>query len=160
MINRKQQHFLLMIPAILLLYLAAISLIANEAEIKISNAWVRAIPPGVGTTAAYMQMTNYSNTDLELSHFESPQFTAVVAHETIFKDGLAHMIDAEKLIIPAKGKLDFAPEGLHLMLITSKVKLIPGKEITITLFFSDNSQYTIHTKVALAPPLNLNNKDS
>lgn len=148
MLNKMQQRYLLLVSVILLLCIAAISLVTTKAEIQVNKAWVRAIPPGVKTTAAYMQIYNYSDTDIELTHFESPQFTAVVAHETIIKDGLAQMIDAEQLIIPAKGNLNFAPEGLHLMLITSKVNLTLGTEIKIVLYFSDKSQYTINTKVA------------
>jgi len=149
--DKVQKFFLLIFYTSILLYLAAVLLVPNTAEIKVDNAWVRAIPPGIKTTAAYMNIYNYSDTDIELTHFESPQFTAVVAHETIIKDGLAQMVDAGPLIIPAKGKLNFVPEGLHLMLITSKIELSLDTEINIVLYFSDNSQFTINTKITTPP---------
>ncbi|MCP3852196.1 MAG: copper chaperone PCu(A)C [Gammaproteobacteria bacterium] len=147
MLNKKQKKYLLITSVMVLSVLAVVLLIPKKTEIQVTNAWVRAIPPGIKTTAAYMKIQNDSDTALELTHFESPQFTAVVAHETIIMEGLAQMIDAGKLIIPAKGDLNFSPEGLHLMLITSKVDLTLGTEIKIILYFSDKSQYTVNTKV-------------
>jgi len=68
MSNKVQKFFLLIFYTSILLYLAAVLLVPNTAEIKVDNAWVRAIPPGIKTTAAYMNIYNYSDTDIELTH--------------------------------------------------------------------------------------------
>ncbi len=113
--------------------------IANP-SIMIKDAWVRAVPPMVKTTAAYAIFVNHSDNDIKIVSISSPQFMMVEAHQTTITNGLAQMHSVDQLIIPAQQQLIFKPEAMHLMMMMSKVVLKKGNKIQINFTFSDATQ--------------------
>jgi periplasmic copper chaperone A len=121
--------------------------IESTSSIEIKDAWVRAVPPVVKTTAGYMTLINHSDKDLEISSISSPQFNMVEAHNTIITNGIAQMVSADNLLVTAKSELIFKPEGLHIMLMMSKIKLIIGTPVQISFTFSDGTQIEVEARI-------------
>jgi copper(I)-binding protein len=54
--------------------------------------------------------------------------------------------------VPAGGKVEFAPGGLHLMLIGPKAPLAEGAAVPITLSFRSGAEIAVEAKVLAKPP--------
>lgn len=109
--------------------------IAATKPVAVHGAWVREAPPGAEVMAAYLVLENPSARPRTLRRVTSPQFSRVEIHRTELHDGMASMVPQDHVTIPARGRLSFAPESYHLMLIGSRRALHAGDQVTLTLHF-------------------------
>jgi len=117
------------------------------ADVEVSDAYVRGLPPGVANTAAYMKLVNNGNEPVELTHASSPVAGSVMLHSTTEHDGMLHMMHVDSVTIAAQGELLLQSGGLHLMLMELRETLRDGDEAEITLHFSDGSVETFMAPV-------------
>lgn len=118
-----------------------------QADVTISDAWVRANAPGQTVGAAYMTLK--STQDSNLFHVESSAAGAVEIHSMSVTDGVMKMRALETLPLPA-GKVEkLAPGGFHLMLFDLKNPLKAGEKATFTLSFKDKAGKITHQDVVL-----------
>ncbi len=115
--------------------------------VQIEDGWVRAVPPQLTLTAAYMQLKNLTDQKLTLVGASTPIFTKVEMHQTIFEDNMARMVPVEKLVIAPQEIVMFKPKGLHFMLIDRQQLLTVGDNVTLTLQFEENKTQTIKLEV-------------
>ena len=120
--------------------LAALSVIlaalpALAAELSITNAWSRATPPGVTVGVAYFTFTNDTGKSDRLLKITTPVASKVQVHRTEILDGMARMREVAVLHVDAGQTLEFAPNGMHLMLVGLKRPLVEGKTFEIELLF-------------------------
>jgi len=120
------------LPA-LLLSLSAIAAHAGDAPV-VSQAWARATPPGVEVGAAYMVIDGGGRPD-RLVGASSQRADMVELHDVTEVDGLARMRGIEALEIPARGRVELAPKGRHLMLMGLSAPLVAGQRFDVTLRF-------------------------
>ena len=120
------------LPA-LLLSLSAIAAHAGDAPV-VSQAWARATPPGVEVGAAYMVIEGGGRPD-RLVGASSQRADMVELHDVTEVDGLARMRGIEALEIPARGRVELAPKGRHLMLMGLSAPLVAGQRFDVTLRF-------------------------
>ncbi|HWK54465.1 MAG TPA: copper chaperone PCu(A)C [Hyphomicrobiales bacterium] len=132
--------------ALLALCLSSLSLAAH-ADIHVEDAYVRALPPGTPTTAAYMRLSNDSDAAVALVGATSPVAGKVTMHSTMNHNGMMHMMPNTKLEIPANGSLVLESGGRHLMLEELAAPLAAGTEIELTLQFDDGSATTLQVPV-------------
>ena len=64
---------------------------ATEAELTITDATVRAVPPGTPTSGAFMTISNSSNADRKLLKADSPVAKTVELHNHINDNGVMRM---------------------------------------------------------------------
>ncbi len=116
-----------------------ISFNAFAGDIMVKDAWVREAPPTSKTTAAYLQLHNHTNSNIQLLKAESPQFNKVEIHNTIIENNVAKMVEIEKLEIPKNQMIELKPKGLHIMLIEAKSGVSPkeGETVDVKLSFSN-----------------------
>lgn len=119
---------------ILALSLPALAADQNSGMLTIIQPWSRATPPGAPTGVAYLEIVNKGPADT-LVRIESAVAREVQMHTSYSEGGMMRMRPVESLEIPAQGRVQFKPGGLHLMLIGLKQPLKEGEHFELTLVF-------------------------
>jgi len=139
------------LSSLLVLSLAAFSgsVLAEAAsdQVAVSEAYVRAVPPGQPNSAAFMEITNGSGVDHALVGGSSPAAEVLELHTHTLEDGMMRMRQVEKIDLPAGQSVKLQPGGLHVMLIGLKQNLVPDEHVPITLKYDDGSEVTLEAPV-------------
>jgi len=116
--------------------LAAMTLILTASTahaLDVRNARSPEPPGGAPVMAGYMVVYNYTDEDARITGAASPDFDRVELHRTISENDTTRMEAVESIEVPAGGRADFVPRGLHLMLFTPQRKFSEGDEFPVTL---------------------------
>ena len=113
--------------------LAALPALAGE--LSVTNAWSRATPPGVTVGVAYFTLENDTGKPDRLLKISSPVAAKLQVHRTEVLDGIARMREVAVLHVDAGQVLEFAPNGMHVMLTGLKQPLVEGKTFEIEMLF-------------------------
>ncbi|MBF4990369.1 copper chaperone PCu(A)C [Methylophilus sp. QUAN] len=106
-----------------------------HAEVKLSDAWVRASNPGQSVGAAYVTLS--SAQDVTLVYAETERAGTVEMHSMTMQNGVMKMRSMEELPVPAGKPVKLAPGGLHLMLFELPTPLKAGEQVKFRLCFKD-----------------------
>lgn len=109
------------------------ALAAGSAPLGMSDAWVRALPPGQPNTAGYLVVTNSADTAVTIVGASSPLAGSVEIHTTREVDGLQRMERLDQVEVAAGQSVAFAPGGMHLMLLRVSRMPAPGEEVQLCL---------------------------
>jgi copper(I)-binding protein/cytochrome oxidase Cu insertion factor (SCO1/SenC/PrrC family) len=115
--------------------------------VAIMNAWVREADAKAKVNAGYMTLVNVDAEDVTLVKVESEAFEDIEVHEMTTVDGFMKMREVTNLVIPAKGQVQLAPGGMHLMLKTPQQHLTTGQNVDLTLTFRSGKEQTVSIKV-------------
>jgi copper(I)-binding protein len=121
--------------------------------ITASGAWARTSPVVAEAGAAYMTLTNTSDTDDELVGASVPATVAARAevHESSMGEGgMMAMNRVDSVALPAGATLELAPGGYHIMLLQLAEPLAAGTEIPITLTFAQSGDVKVIAEVRAA----------
>ena len=121
---------------------------AIYAEIIVTDATVRLLPPGVPNTAAYFSIQNRSDTTQILIGASADFATKAEIHNHIMVDDMMRMEQQSEVVINPGESVQFAPGGLHLMLFGLKQSLLEGQSITFSLQTKDGESIIITANVA------------
>ncbi len=122
------------------LFATAVSSATDIASrIDVANPWARAVPPGVRTSAAYMEVVNNNDTDHRIVGVFSDVAKSVEIHNHVHEDGLMKMRKMEFVALPSGEEVPFQSGGLHVMLIGLRKVLNRGETIELSLEFEDGS---------------------
>lgn len=116
-------------------------------SLVISKAYVRAVPAGMDTTAAYLTIANRSDNDVVVTKISSKTAESVEIHNAVVTNGMMKMSRMDSIIIPAHGETKFTPGGLHIMLIGIKQNLKPETHIPITLTTQNDVELLVSAQV-------------
>ena len=108
---------------------------AFAGELTISNAWSRTTPPGVTVGVAYFTLKNDTAKSDRLLKISSPVAAKVQVHRTEIQDGMARMREVAVLHVDANQTVEFAPNGIHVMLMGLKKPLVEGQKFELELLF-------------------------
>jgi periplasmic copper chaperone A len=108
---------------------------AFAGELSVTNAWSRATPPGVTVGVAYFTLKNDTGKSDRLLKISSPVASKVQVHRTEILDGIARMREVAVLHLDAGQLLEFAPNGMHVMLTGLQQPLVEGKTFEIEMLF-------------------------
>ena len=133
----------------LMIALAGILLLSacdTATGITVKDAWARPAAQG-GNGAVYFLVRNHSASADELVGVTSDIAEAVEMHESKMDGDVMQM--KQVMSIPVKGKesIEFAPGGLHVMLIGLRQELKVGDEFQITLQFQGQGDLTLTVPV-------------
>ncbi len=117
------------------------------AEVKITDAWVRATAPGQQVGAAYMTLT--SDVDSTLVAVTSSQAGTTEIHSMTMNDGVMKMRRLKTLPLTAHTAEKLAPGGFHLMLFDLKAPLKDGETVKFLLDFKDKSDKLTRQEIVL-----------
>lgn len=118
-------------------------------DLKIEDAWIRAVPPSSRATAAFMTFVNKGDKPVLITGGTTPIAGEVKPMITTKEgDGVMGMAFVESFSIPAKGKRILEPGGDHLMLM--KLTEVPKAGSTVPLVLTTDSG---EKKVSLKIPV-------
>lgn len=122
------------ISAFLLSCLASPSA-SYAASLKVTNAWIRALPPGAKATAGYLVIENEKKQPDKLISASTTIGDSLEFHETVKENGMASMEERSQIVIPPGKVVRFKPGSLHIMIMGIKEPLKEGLEVPILLNF-------------------------
>lgn len=132
--------------SLLLLILWILPMGAN-AEIVISGAWIKNLPPTIPMRAGYLDISNQGAQSERLVSLHSPSFEKVEIHRSFEQDGLSKMEMLPALSIPAAGRIRLQPGARHLMLIDPLQDISIGDQIELCLEFEKAGTKCINMEV-------------
>lgn len=144
---RKPSRNAAVILAATLATLGPINTRAGEAELAVSDAYVRMAPPGTPTTGAFMTIRNESGVDRKLVRADSQVAKTVELHNHINDNGVMKMRQVREIDVKAKGEATLKPGSYHIMLIDLKQPLKDGETVALTLSFDDGSTKKVDAPV-------------
>ena len=116
-------------------------------DLSVDSPYVREVPPGVTTSAAFLTLKNDSDKALALIKVNSDIAKNIELHEHTHKDGMMVMRQVDKISIPAHGKTALKPGGYHIMLIGLTRKLKSGDSVLLELEFDNGTKQIITANV-------------
>ena len=147
----KRSLIILMLLSLLVVTLAACGG-SKGPQIEIKDPWARPSPKMATSGAAYMIIENKGNEDDVLIGVEGDVSDAVEIHEmTIDENNVMRMrpVEGQRLVIPAKSKVELKPGGYHIMLIGLKHQLKEGEVIDLTLKFEKSGEIKVQAPVKM-----------
>jgi copper(I)-binding protein len=124
--------------------------------LAIHHPWTRATPAGARVAAGYLVIENSGSEPDRLLGGSSEAGRAVEIHEMAENEGIMTMRAlAEGLLVPAGGKVELKPGGLHLMITGLKRQLVEGEMMAATLVFEKAGRIDVEFEVQAiggAPP--------
>ena len=106
----------------------------------ISDAWVRATPPGKMMTAGYASIENRGNKPITVVGVSADAVGHTSLHETRIERDRSTMRPVAKLAIEPGEQIILKPGGLHIMLMKLQDPLTEGQSIDICLELENNER--------------------
>lgn len=132
----------------LLATFASVQAFASQADdITVSAPFAREVPPGAPASASFMTLENHSNNSIKVVSADSGVAKVVELHTHTNDNGVMRMRKIPFIEVPASGKTELKPGGLHIMLIGPHKPLKMGQEVTVKLNFEDGSSKTVSMPV-------------
>lgn len=144
----SRRLFLNMLIIISTLLLAGISQV-YAADVTVSDAYARAVPPGQPNSAAFMVLQNNSKQDRALVNARSNISKVVELHTHKKENGVMRMRRVDRIDVRAGSKTVLQPGGLHVMFIGLKQQLKAGDMVELELEFDDKSRVKLKIPVKM-----------
>jgi len=133
--------------AALAVLVSGVTIAQAQAPMTMTGAWVREPVPGRPTTAAYVVLENPGAADLTIVSASAEVAGKVELHEMIRSGDMMRMAPVKSITVPAKGKVELKPGGLHVMLFELKKPLKEGDSVELT--FTTDKGATVKTTAAV-----------
>ncbi|PKH05808.1 copper chaperone PCu(A)C [Moritella sp. Urea-trap-13] len=114
------------------IFSATPSFAAEQTNMMIMDAWVRAAPPSAKVQAAFFTVMNHSNQTIVLTDVEAQGFGRSELHLSAKKDGMMTMQKQQKVTIPANTIFQFKPGSYHVMLLEPNKIAAPGELVNVS----------------------------
>jgi hypothetical protein len=137
-----------LVPAILLTagpFLAAAALPADGVTVR--DAWVREPAPNRDVTAAFAVVENQGPEARAIVIANAAQAEKVELHEMKKEGEMMRMSPVERIELPAGGRAELKPGGLHLMLFGLKRRLATGDVIALEIALDDGTVLSVSAPV-------------
>jgi copper(I)-binding protein len=125
---------------------------ADTTTVTASGAWIRVLP-GSLPAGGYVTLQNTSDRAVAVTGAASSDYADAMIHRSSTETGMGRMEMVDKVPVPAKGSVAFAPGGYHVMLMQAKHPVNPGDKVQVTFTLSDGSTLPV---TFLARPANAN----
>jgi copper(I)-binding protein len=123
-----------------------------QAEVLVTDATVRLLPPGVPNTAAYFSIQNSSDTIKVLVGASANFASKAEIHNHIMVNDMMSMQQQSEVVILPGESVQFSPGGLHIMLFGLKKPLQEGQSVFFSLQTKEGESISITAKVARPKP--------
>ena len=115
-------------------------------DIKIEKPFARATVPAQKAGGGLLTIENKGAADRLLSA-SSPASKTMELHTMSMEDNVMKMREVKAIDVPAKGKVELKPGGLHLMFIDLNGPLKAGEVVPVKLRFEKAGEVEIKVKV-------------
>jgi copper(I)-binding protein len=136
-----------LLAAIVSVVLTSSAAQSQPSSLRVTDAWIRAAPPGAMVMAGYMTLENAGTEDVRMTAARSPQFGKIELHRTVIENEVAGMRKQAYFVVPAGGSLVLAPNARHLMMMLPNIPLQAGDEVTVVLTFDDATGLEVNAQV-------------
>jgi len=149
----KQQPFYLLetimkLTSILLGAALSLSALPALAEINFDAPYARASSPAAQVGAAFMVITNSSDTDDRLISASTDAAKRVELHTHVITAGIAKMMEVEEgFVVPAHGEVLLQRGGYHVMMMGLTAPFVQGENITLNLVFEIAGEVTLVVEI-------------
>ena len=109
---------------------------AQQAQVKVENAWARATPQGAERGAVYMTLTA-PKAD-RLVGASSPSASRAEVHEMNMQGGVMRMREVPALMLPPGQAIVLRPGSYHIMLTGLTQPLRQGQSVVLRLAFANS----------------------
>jgi copper(I)-binding protein len=130
--------------------LACAMLVAAPAladKLAVTDAWARTTPPGATMGVVYFKLHNGSGRSDRLLKLKTPVAASATVHRSEIVDGIARMREVSVLHVAPGETLEFAPGGLHVMLMGLKGPLRDRQVFELELLFELAGPRTVRVTV-------------
>lgn len=117
------------------------------ADLVVLEPYVRATPPKVRVTAAFMTLWNRGSVPIKLQSARSPVAESVELHTHLHEDGMAAMKRVDSFSVSPGQKRRLSPGGDHIMLIGLNKTLAGGERVELSLTLDKGEPVTIFSTV-------------
>jgi len=129
--------------------LCAVPLVS--AEVTLSDAWVRALPPTQRVTAAYVTLHNTGPAAVTVVGGHSELTSKLEVHRSVEDAGYVRMERVPALAVAAGETVKLAPGGVHLMLLDLQKMPAEGEVVNFCLALADGSDQCTDANVQRGP---------
>jgi copper(I)-binding protein len=134
----------------LVLGLAAVA--QGAGTIKVLQPWSRATTAGQTVGGGYLVLSNEGGGADRLVSASTPAAERVELHSMALEGDVMRMRQVNAIDVPAGGKVELKPGGLHLMLTGLKAPLKAGTTVPVTLNFEKSGPTKVELEVRGAGP--------
>jgi len=132
----------------------SLSVCMAQAQVEITDAWVRATGQGQKATGAFMNLTAKKAT--RLVGIKTDAAAVAEVHEMTMDKDVMRMRPIPVLDLPAGQTVSLKPGGYHVMLMNLKEPLPVDSHVQLTLLFEDaagvKSQQDLHLMTTAKAP--------
>jgi copper(I)-binding protein len=115
--------------------------------VTVRDAWVREPPPDRDVTAAFAVVENAGREARAIVSAKSGEAEKVELHEMKRDGEMMRMSPVEKIELPAGGRTELKPGGLHLMLFGLKKRIGPGDIVALEIALDDGTVLSVSAPV-------------
>ncbi len=127
------------------LLLTAVSVFASSVMVK--DAYVRATPPGMPNSAAFMMVMNKGTSDLAVVSAKSDAAKKVEVHTHDMVNGMMKMYQVDKVDLKANSHTMFKPGGFHVMFLGLNKSLKEGDMVHFSLVLNNGEEIKVMAPV-------------
>lgn len=135
------------VGATIALLFSAVSVNAQGTTVTAHDAWVREAPAGRKVTAIFLTLENKGSATRALVSGATEVADTLELHEMIRENEMMRMSPVKQIAIPANGKAELRPGGLHLMIFGVKKPLAAGDTVQVTLTLDDGTKLQVAAEV-------------
>jgi hypothetical protein len=129
---------------------AARPVLAETGGLVIRDGYARSSGAMARSGAAYLAITNTTDSDDRLIAARSPAAARVALHSTELSDGVARMrASQDGILIPAGETVLLEPGGWHIMLMGLAAGFEQGEHVDVTLVFETAGEVAVDLPVEL-----------
>ena len=121
---------------------------AAQAEVKATDAWVRATVPSQKSTGAFVTLT--STEEAKVVAVESPAAAMVELHSSSMKGGTMQMRAVESIDLPAGKAVALKPGAMHVMLMGLAKPAAAGESFPLVFTIEDKRGKRTRLEVSAA----------
>ena len=120
----------------------------SYADLQVSQATVRLLPPGLPNTSAYFVIENKGQVSRNVIGAFTPIAEFAELHKHFVRENMMSMEKLDKVVIEAGQKVVFSAGNLHMMIFGLKQPLRKGQSVKLGLQMEDGEQVTFMANVA------------
>lgn len=111
--------------------------------LTITDPWVALAPPTARAHAAFMMVQNTSDAPVTIQGVQAQGYGMAHLHETREVGGIASMAALDQITLAPGAMAQFAPGGLHIMLMRPAAPGEEGAEVTLTLDLASGTRQSV-----------------
>ncbi len=119
-------------------------------KLGVTDAWIRAAPPGAAMLAGYATLNNAGDAPLEVLTVQSDAFRMASLHETVDDGGVSRMRELHGLALAPGESVRLKPGGMHLMLMQPRRDVHAGDKVEMTFLLGDGARVDAYFDVVAA----------